>query len=144
MGGADPERLGKVRRYAASMNLAEPCVKFTGAISGDEVASQMKECDAVLLFSRKENFPCAIAEAWACGKPVITTDVGGIAEHMNDERGMLINSGDEKALAEAILRLDKDWDEESIRKYVVDNFSVEAVAKSYSEAYAIALNSINE
>ena len=42
MGGADPERLGKVRRYAASMNLAEPCVKFTGAISGDEVASQMK------------------------------------------------------------------------------------------------------
>ena len=144
VGGADPERLGKVRRYAASMNLAEPCVKFTGAISGDEVASQMKECDAVLLFSRKENFPCAIAEAWACGKPVITTDVGGIAEHMNDERGMLINSGDEKALAEAILRLDKDWDEESIRKYAVDNFSVEAVAKSYSEAYAIALNSINE
>jgi len=63
---------------------------------------------------------------------------------MHDERGILIKSDDEKALAQAILNLDKDWNEEAIRKYAVDVFSVEAVSKSYSEAYTIALKSIND
>ena len=140
VGGANPERLNKIRRYATSMNLVEPFVKFTGALSGDSVAREMMNCDAVLLFSRKENFPCVIAEAWACGKPVITTNVGGIAEHMNDQRGMMIESGDESALAKAILDLDKDWDAAAIRKYAVDNFSIDAVAKAYTRAYQIALS----
>ena len=141
VGGADPERLNKVRRYATSMNLVEPFVKFTGVLSGDSVAREMMNCDAVLLFSRKENFPCVIAEAWSCGKPVITTNVGGIAEHMNDQRGMMIESGDESTLAKAILNLDKGWDATAIRKYAVDNFSIDAVAEAYTRAYQIALKS---
>ena len=140
VGGANPERLNQVRRYATSMNLVEPFVKFTGALSGDSVVREMMNCDAVLLFSRKENFPCVIAEAWSCGKPVITTNVGGIAEHMNDQRGMMIESGDESALAKAILDLDKDWDATAIRKYAVDNFSIDAVAESYTRAYQKALS----
>ena len=140
VGGSDPERLDKIRRYATSMNLVEPFVKFTGTLSGDSVAREMMNCDAVLLFSRKENFPCVIAEAWACGKPVITTNVGGIAEHMNDQRGMMIESGDESALAKAILDLDKDWDANAIRKYAVDNFSIDAVAEAYTRAYQKALS----
>ena len=78
VGGSDPERLTKVRRYAANLNLTAPTVIFTGPKNSDEVAELMRETDAVVLFSRKENFPCVIAEAWASGKPVITTDVGGI------------------------------------------------------------------
>jgi len=139
VGGANLERLNQVKRYATSMNLVEPFVKFTGALSGDSVVREMMNCDAVLLFSRKENFPCVIAEAWSCGKPVITTNVGGIAEHMNDERGMMIESGDESALAKAILNLDKGWDATAIRKYTIDNFSIDAVAKAYTRAYQIAL-----
>ena len=142
VGGADPERLSKVRRYAATMNLSSPCVKFTGSLSSNDVASKMRESDAVLLFSRKENFPCVIAEAWATGIPVITSDVGGIAEHFDDERGILVDSGDEKALAEAILSLDRVWNKEAIRKYAEDHFSVEAVTKAYTKAYNIALDSI--
>ena len=126
------------------MNLSSPCVKFTGSLSSDEVASIMRESDAVLLFSRKENFPCVIAEAWACGKPIITTDVGGIAEHMSDERGMMVNSGDEGALAKAILSLDQEWDADKIRSYAVENFSIKAVAEAYTEAYQTALKSSSE
>ena len=122
------------------MNLVEPFVRFTGALNGDSVIREMMNCDAVLLFSRKENFPCVIGEAWACGKPVITTNVGGIAEHINEQRGMMIESGDESALAKAILDLDKDWDAASIRKYAVDNFSIDAVAKAYTRAYQKALS----
>ena len=70
---------------------------------------------------------------------MISTDVGGIAEHMDDSRGMLVKSGDENALADAIVGIKKDWDKDAIRKYAVDNFSVDAVAKKYDEAYRIAL-----
>ena len=139
IGGAETERLNKVRRYATIMKLVEPFVKFTGVLSPEAVAEEMRQSDAVLLFSRKENFPCVIAEAWACGKPVITTDVGGIAEHMSEERGIMVKSGDEGALAKAILKLDKDWNAEKIRSYAVENFSIDAVANAYTKAYQLAL-----
>ena len=58
---------------------------------------------------------------------------------MDDSRGMLVKSGDENALAEAIVNLKKDWDKDAIRKYAVDHFSVDAVARQYDEAYRIAL-----
>ena len=140
VGGAEAERLSKVRQYATILKLVEPYVKFTGVLSGEAVAEEMRNSDAVLLFSRKENFPCVIAEAWACGKPVITTDVGGIAEHMSHERGVMVNSGDEQALAEAMLALNKPWDGEKIRNYAVDNFSIDAVADAYTDAYLKALS----
>ena len=139
IGGSDPERLQKVRRYAASLNLTSPCILFSGPKESDDVAEAMQQADVILLFSRKENFPCVIAEAWATGTPVITTDVGGISEHMDESRGILINSDDESGLAKAILSLDKEWDSEGIRKYAVENFSVKAVAEAYDDAYRIAL-----
>ena len=139
MGGSDPERLQKLRRYAGSLNLTSPCILFSGPKGSDDVAEAMREADVVLLFSRKENFPCVIAEAWAAGTPVITTDVGGISEHMDESRGILVNSGDENGLAKAILSSDREWDALGIRKYAVDNFSVKSVAEAYDEAYRIAL-----
>jgi glycosyltransferase involved in cell wall biosynthesis len=139
VGGSDPERLTKVRKYAANLNLTAPRVLFTGPKNSEVVAELMRAADAVVLFSRKENFPCVIAEAWATGKPVITTDVGGIAEHMDESRGMLIKSGDEGELATAILDLDKEWDAEGIRQYAVDKFSVEAVADAFDRVYKNAL-----
>jgi glycosyltransferase involved in cell wall biosynthesis len=144
VGGSDPERLTKVRKYAASMNLTAPTVLFTGPKNSDEVAELMRDSDAVILFSRKENFPCVIAEAWASGKPVITTDVGGIAEHMDEKRGMLIRSGDEAALAQSIVGLNKKWDAEEIRKYAVNKFSVEAIAMQFDKVYKSALGGTDD
>lgn len=139
VGGNDAERLSKLKTYATSLGLTNTRIKFTGPKKSEEVAEMMKQADALMLFSRKENFPCVIAEAWATGIPVISTDVGGIAEHVEDSRGFLVKSGDEDALAKAILSLKKDWDSKAIRQYALDHFSVEAVAKKYDEAYRIAL-----
>lgn len=139
VGGSDTEKLNKLKSYATGLGLTNTRIKFTGPKSSQEVAEMMKQADGLVLFSRKENFPCVIAEAWATGIPVISTDVGGIAEHMDDSRGMLVKSEDEGALADAIINLKKNWDKEAIRKYAVDHFSVDAVAKQYDEAYRVAL-----
>ena len=58
---------------------------------------------------------------------------------MDEERGMLIRSGDEGALAASILALDNQWDAEGIRQYAVDKFSVEAVADQFDKVYKAAL-----
>ena len=143
MGGSDPERLTKLRHYAASMNLTEPCVSFSGPKNIEEVARGMQMADALILFSRKENFPCVIAEAWATGVPVISTDVGGISEHLTENcgRGILIPNEDESALRSALLKLGTEAkiDAVDIRKYAVDHFSVEAVSNAFDKVYREAL-----
>ena len=82
----------------------QDCITVHGEISLEEVAEKMRTADALLLFSRYENFPCVIPEAWASGIPVLSTDVGGIREHLTEDRGELIESEDEAALAECMLR----------------------------------------
>ena len=47
--------------------------------------------------------PLSLFEAFACGLPVISTNVGGIPNFINDnENGFLINSNDEEALIDKI------------------------------------------
>jgi glycosyltransferase involved in cell wall biosynthesis len=53
-----------------------------------------------------ENFPLVIAEAFACGLPVISTDIGAAAEIVDDGRtGVHFRSGDPLSLAAAVERL---------------------------------------
>ena len=145
VGGNDSEKLGKLRTYAASLGLTETCVIFTGPLSSEEVAKCMQSADALVLFSRNENFPCVIAEAWASGVPVISTDVGGISEHLVEEsgRGILIQSEDESGLREAILSLGDGakFNSVEIRKYATKHFSVEAISEAFDKVYREALKS---
>jgi glycosyltransferase involved in cell wall biosynthesis len=89
-----------------------------------------------------------IAEAWATGIPVISTDVGGISEHLTEDsgRGILIPNEDESALRSALLKLgsESNIDSDEIRKYAVDNFSVEAVSNAYDKVYSDALSRRHE
>jgi glycosyltransferase involved in cell wall biosynthesis len=65
--------------------------------------------DLVALPSSWEGMPNVILEAMACGKPAVTTNVGGCAELVVEgETGFLVPPGDEAALAERLLRLLRD------------------------------------
>jgi glycosyltransferase involved in cell wall biosynthesis len=105
----------------------------------------MQSTDALVLFSRKENFPCVIAEAWASGVPVISTDVGGISEHLvvDSGRGFLIESENETGLRDAILSLGDgaEFNSDEIRKYATKHFSVEAISEAFDKVYREALKS---
>lgn len=71
-----------------------------------QVAEFYRAADIFLHAAKAENFPNTILEAFACGKPVIATDVGGISEQVAEGvTGWLIPAGDANAMAERILRL---------------------------------------
>jgi glycosyltransferase involved in cell wall biosynthesis len=46
-------------------------IKFTGEISYEQVAAEMQNANAFILFSKHENFPCVVIEALCCGLPVV-------------------------------------------------------------------------
>jgi glycosyltransferase involved in cell wall biosynthesis len=60
------------------------------------------ETRALLLPSHAEGLPIVIMEAFAMGRPVITTRIAGIPELVDDSCGWLVEPGDGAALAEAI------------------------------------------
>jgi glycosyltransferase involved in cell wall biosynthesis len=123
----------------------QDCITVHGEIGLDEVAEKMRNADALLLFSRYENFPCVIPEAWASGIPVLSTDVGGIREHLTPIRGELVESENEPELAHAMHRWmqgSPTFNDAELRSHAVDHFSVEAVAQAYSHIYSEALQSV--
>lgn len=62
--------------------------------------------DVVTLSSFNEGLPVALIEAMAAGKPVVSTNVGGVGDLILDgENGLLVPSNDPQGLADAMLYL---------------------------------------
>jgi glycosyltransferase involved in cell wall biosynthesis len=67
--------------------------------------------DVVVLTSRNEGTPVALIEAGAAARPVVATDVGGVAEVVRDgESGFVVPPGDTAALAARVGTLLDDGD----------------------------------
>jgi glycosyltransferase involved in cell wall biosynthesis len=66
--------------------------------------------DVAVLSSDNEGTPVSLIEAGAAGRPAAATNVGGVAEVVTPETGLLVSAGDEAALATAIERLAGDRD----------------------------------
>ena len=86
--------------------------------------------------SSSENLPISICEALACGIPVVSFNVGGISEVVNEERGYLVRPFDSDELAvKAIKALGCDnWNinSEEVRR----EFSWERASGRYLDLFA--------
>jgi len=124
--------------YGDEMGVKDTYAIYYGLKENTELAALMKAADFMLMFSRYENLPVVILESYACGVPVLSTDVGGIREHMNKDLGILIESEDEESLYQSLDRLldnYKEYDAAKIRAYAVDHFSNEVIGKQLFEVY---------
>ena len=116
----------------------DDCVVFHGKKTSEEVAKAYQEADFFVLFSNFENLPCVIVEAFASGVPVLSTAVGGIAEILTPERGILIDSGDENALLksmDSMLDHCREYDREAIRDYALKTFAAQNIGQQINEQY---------
>jgi glycosyltransferase involved in cell wall biosynthesis len=84
---------------------------FLGYCSQSDVANLLQRADCLVLPSFAEGVPVVLMEAMASGKPVIATQVGGVAELVQDgASGFLVPPGDVKALTSKLLTLFSDQD----------------------------------
>lgn len=78
-------------------------VIIPGWISGDEKNELLKEASIYILPSYNEGMPISILEAMANKLPIISTNVGGIPQMIeNGKEGYLINPGDNISMKKAL------------------------------------------
>ena len=103
-----------------------------------DVPALLKAADIVVMSSHWEGFGLAAVEGMAAGKPVVASDVPGLAEVVGGA-GILFPQGDESALADTIMRLATDKDfyaqiSEQCKKRACD-FDIKTMAKKYLMLY---------
>jgi glycosyltransferase involved in cell wall biosynthesis len=123
---------------AGKLGIKDQFVIFHGLKENEELAELIRDAYFQVMFSRFENLPVVILESYASGVPVLSTDVGGIYEHMNKDLGRLIPSEDEEALYRELNEMldhHDQYDKNLIREYALSHFSREVIGKQLSDIY---------
>ena len=137
--GAGPEEAG-LRQYVRDAGLARD-VAFVGPAYEDHKARLLAQADVFVLASYSEGLPYSLLEAMAAGVVPIATPVGGIPDAVKSgEHGLLVEPRDAEAIAEAIAALAADRAQlarmsATCRKRIAAAYSIERVAKDFSELY---------
>ncbi len=104
----DGDQREALERTAIEAGVAS-CTHFVGSRS--DIPKVLSAFDVFSLTSHNEANPVSILEAMACELPVVATDVGSVAESVNDGvTGYLVKPGDAEALAQRWLELFSDRD----------------------------------
>jgi glycosyltransferase involved in cell wall biosynthesis len=110
MAGEDRGFRSEVEELAATCGVAD-AVRFPGFLNMQRKIEEGSRADIFISTNRIDNVPVAIVEAWALGLPVISTQVGGIADLIEDGRtGLLVPSEDAGAMVNGIKRLLREPD----------------------------------
>jgi L-malate glycosyltransferase len=130
------------RAKAKDLGIRDSTLTLINQIPHEDLITHFQQADLFIMFSEDENLPCVILESFACGTPVISTDVGGIAEYFPSSFGRLIPCDDEQALHKAILdRKDNKSiaGREEMHEYAKKHFSPESIATQFSNIYYKAI-----
>jgi glycosyltransferase involved in cell wall biosynthesis len=117
-------------------------VTFHGYRPKPDVARSMRDADLLVLPSRVETFGSVVAEALVSGLPVVSTNVGGVPEIVDDRSGRLVPPDDPVALADMIDQtLDEldAFDRGAIAAAARDLYRPEVVGAQLSEIYESVL-----
>jgi L-malate glycosyltransferase len=100
--GDDPGR--RFARLAATLGVGDR-VEFKGGVLREELRRLMQHAAFYVCASRAETFGVAVAEALACGTPVVSTRCGGPEDFVTDDVGLTVPVDDEQALARGVAAL---------------------------------------
>jgi glycogen synthase len=94
---------------AVRRSRARDRITLSGFVPHQQVPAVLRSVDLLVLPSIYEEMGSVLAEAMACGLPVVASDVGGIPDVVSDgETGILVPPGDVPALSKALDGVLKD------------------------------------
>jgi glycosyltransferase involved in cell wall biosynthesis len=127
----DGEMLPELKQLSQRLGIADR-VHWLGLVP--DPVSLLQASDLFLLATVGEAFGLALAEAMACGVPVVGSRAGAIPEVVKDgETGLLVNPMDPAALADGIEKLGRDY---GLRKQMARQ-AVERVANHFTLEKAV-------
>lgn len=112
-------------------------IKHLGNIVDQEFLSTIySSADFFINASYEEAFAQTPLESMACGTPVISTPCSGAKDLIRDFNGVVCKGFSPSDLKDGMqVALSRRYDHREIRKYIVENFSSEKIAKQYIELY---------
>lgn len=105
-----PDTTAALRAQVARLGLVDR-VEFAGDLEASALARAYDRTDVFVLPTRHEGYGMAVAEAVACGLPVVSTPTGAIPDLVDDDSGVLVPIDDVAALTGALARIIGDDDE---------------------------------
>ena len=96
--------------------LPENIIGVSRTNSAEELAAYYSAADVFVNPTYEDNFPTTNLEALACGTPVLTYRTGGSPEAIDEQTGLVVDTGDVNSLAEGIRKLCNDPNLEERRR----------------------------
>jgi len=115
-------------RSAVEASPSRDRIELLGRLDRAAAADAMRAADVYCLPSFSEPFGISALEAMACGRPVVGTNVGGLAHLIQPAGGRTVPAGDAGALATALAELLLD----PAKRSEMGNFNRQLVERRYS------------
>jgi glycosyltransferase involved in cell wall biosynthesis len=139
------DEMKKLVSYATKLGVKDNII-FTGYFPDKKLPRLYQAADIFAFSTFYENLPFAVLEALSTGLPVVTTNVGGIPEMIEDgKNGFLVEPANSKALADRILYYLEHPATASemgllARKNIENNFDWRLIVKKVVKVYDEALS----
>jgi glycosyltransferase involved in cell wall biosynthesis len=122
----------ELKRMSSSLDLSER-VFFVGRQPRENISWFLEKASFFILNSSYEGLPHVVLEAMSCKRIVVSTNVGGTPELVQDgETGIIMNYGDESSLIQAITKAIKENNSKIVENaYILieKSFSFEVMLK---------------
>lgn len=125
------------QKQIADLGIGDKIINH-GRTDAKGVSEIMQKCHFFVLTSNFENLPCVLIESISCGVPVISTNVGGVSEIINEENGLMVapNNLDELTAAiEVMIEKHHTYDKTKMHQSAVEKYSYNAIGKQLTEIY---------
>ena len=138
------------KNYIKRYDLAEAAVQLLRQASPDveliavyqapheQVPTFMNACDALVLTSTYEASPCVIKEAMACNLPIVSVNVGDVAERIDGVEGCYLCERTPEDIATKLRRVLEDGRRPDSRSKIAE-LSLQNVARRVIAVYQAAL-----
>ena len=141
LAGMEDPGSGGVSMDVIRAAVARGDIEYLGHLS--DVREALSQCSVFVLPSWYEGTPRSVLEAMSSGRPIVTTDVRGCRETVEDGvNGLLVPPRASKHLADAMLELAQDAEKRSVmgaasRMRAVERFDANQVARIILDALSL-------
>ncbi|HOZ50778.1 MAG TPA: glycosyltransferase family 4 protein [Chitinophagaceae bacterium] len=126
------------QQLASTKNLLNTVIYFEGILPYNQVATKMKESDALIIFSDTESQSCVVLESLCSGRPAIVTNIGGVKELIDNDNGYKVNVRNTVDLADKMNEIINQYNQfnlEKISSEATNKYSYAQVGKQFSDCY---------
>lgn len=113
-------------------------ITIYGSKKPQELADYYRAADLLISPSRKEGFGLVVAEAIACGTPVLATQSGGPEEIVNSDSGTIVKEGSAESLSKGIEDILDNltmFQPDKMNQHIKSNYSIIAKKKKLLSVY---------